>query len=246
MKGICLSLVAVLLTGTYASAQSSPYYIETVEVTPKGTRAQQDEDLGALYSGPQEKTSSLKETTAGDGSSYMPRSSSRGVFEVYGYQSIYEMRSRRRFGVGLATSGQMGLMGALVEYNATPENSLVLGAGGGPHYSSFSAQWKHLFSGQHFAPYSSLGFARWYNASGQSGSVVKTNPSPLASKFLSENEKQSGKFSVELFTPSLGLQYSPLAGSYIGASLFAEIVMLVEIESLQQAPVGSLGMLYYF
>lgn len=258
MKSLFI-VFAALLMNAESFAQQSSYDIETVEVAPKGTRAQQDqdEDLGSMYNGPGEKKKSSSTSIFGTSNDQddpgteriaplSQRTSARTAYEVYGYESVFEMRSRRRVGVGVATSGQMGLLGALAELNFTPENSAVVGFGGGPKYNAFSAQWKHLFGGQVFSPYSSLGYARWYNASGQNSSISKSNPTPLASKFLSENEKRTGEFSVNLFTPSLGLQYNRLVGPYTGTSIFAEIVMLIELESFKQAPLGSLGMLYYF
>lgn len=245
MNTSLITMISFLMMADIAMAQSYPppssYEIETVEVAPKGTKADQslDEELGSQFNG----SNSSSETNIAPLSQ---RSTYRDAFDVYGYESALEMRSRRRVGVGFATSGQMGLIGAMVDLNLTAENSLVLGFGGGPKYHAFSTQWKHVFGGQVLSAYSSLGYARWYNASGQNGGVSSTNPSYLANKFMSDDEKRTGQFSINLLTPSLGVQYNQLVGQYTGTSVFLEIMMLTSLDTFKQAPTGSLGMLYYF
>ena len=229
MKTSLIVTMSFLLLADFARAQTYPplpsYEIETVEVAPTGSKADQnfDEELGSNN-----------------------QSTYRDAFDVYGYESALEMRSRRRVGIGFATSGQMGLIGAMVDMNFTAENSLVIGFGGGPKYHAFSTQWKHIFGGQVLSAYSSLGYARWYNASGQNGGGSSTNPTYLANKFMTANERRTGKFSIDLLTPSLGLQYNQLVGPYTGATVFLEIMMLTSLDTFKQAPTGSLGTLYYF
>lgn len=252
MKTPLMMLISATIISQIGWAQApASYDIETVEVAPKGTRAsEEDQDLGNMYNGPAVTIEREAPAADQDGAKQITplsqRSSARDAYEAYGYESALEMRARRRVGVGFATSGQMGLMGAMVDMNFTPENSVILGFGGGPKYNAFAFHWKHIFGGKVFSPYSNLGYARWYNASGQNGGISKTNPTYLASKFMSDEEKRTGKFSVDLLTPSLGIQYNQLVGPYMGTSVFMEIMLLTSIDNMKQVPTASLGMLYYF
>jgi hypothetical protein len=172
------------------------------------------------------------------------RSSLKSIYDGQEFDSTVALRSQRRVGLGAQTSGATGLLGALIELNLNPSSSALVGFGGGPGYNAFNFQWKYVFDGVHFSPYAGVGYSRWYNASNKS--IGKTNPTVLESKFLSEKQKQSGEFAVDLLTPTLGLQYNFLSGEYKGLGVFGEIVFLTEVSSLSPAPVGSLGAIYYF
>ena len=71
-------------------------------------------------------------------------SESRPLREIYAEQeftSAYEMRTKRRVGVGLMTAGQVGMAGALVELNFAPEDGFFTSYGGGPKYNAFAMGW---------------------------------------------------------------------------------------------------------
>jgi len=173
------------------------------------------------------------------------RSSLRNIYEGQEFGSTFDLRTRRRVGLGGMTSGATGLLGAFIELNLTPSESALIGFGGGPQYRAIHFQWKHIFGGQSFSPYAGIGYARWYNASG--GEPIKnTTPSSLESRFLNEREKQSGQFEVNLLTPNLGIQYNFLSGDYTGLGIFGEVALLTELSDLSPAPTGALGVLYYF
>jgi hypothetical protein len=172
------------------------------------------------------------------------RSSAR-ISEEPVFNSVMELRARKRMGAGIATNGYLGLYGALLELNFSPEHSVMVGAGGGPRYNSFTAQWKRSFNGTTFAPYVGAGYALWYN-SGNPRSIEKTTPSFLGSRWLGEEEKNTGRFEVNILTATAGMQYYQLGTEYEGASLFAEVTMLVSVASPNPIPTGALGLMYYF
>lgn len=178
-----------------------------------------------------------------------PVSQSQSLKEIYvgqEFTSASEMRSRRRVGIGVSTLGEVGLAGALIELNFAPENSAVIGYGGGPKYNAISFDWKHIFGGQAVSPYMSLGFAHWYNSNDKGGSLNKSTPDFLAGRYLSDEEKRTGRFSKDFFVPSVGLQYNQLVGPYVGTAFFVQVVLMMEASDLSPIPTGSLGALYYF
>lgn len=160
------------------------------------------------------------------------------------FSGAYELRSLRRVGVGAEFAGASGLMGALIELNFVPEDSLITGFGGGSGYNSFQMGWHHVFGGEKLTPYAGLGYVRWYNSSNKSAD--ETNPKFLATKFLSEKEKQTGQYSVNFFSPNLGLQYHVLSGDYVGTTVFTEIRLFMSMAHLSPEALGSLGTIYYF
>jgi hypothetical protein len=173
----------------------------------------------------------------------------KSISELYSgqeFSSALEMRARRRVGVGLATSGQLGLGGALIELNFAAADSFVTGFGGGPRFNAIAFEWKHVFGGKSISPYTTLGYAHWYNSNTKAGRIDKSTPDILASKLLTEEEKRTGVFGKDFFLPSAGLQFNQLVGPYVGTSFFAEIVLLVEASDPNPTPTGSIGALYYF
>jgi hypothetical protein len=174
------------------------------------------------------------------------RNSLRETYLSQEFDSTLDMRAKRRMGVGASVFGSTGLMGALLELNFVPENSLIASFGGGPGYGAFGFQWKHLFGGRKFSPYAGFGYARWYNASAEGKKIEKTTPNELGSKFLDDEEKKTGKFGVNLLVPNLGFQYSLLSGPWTGSSFFAEINFLTPFSNLSPVPVAGFGALYYF
>jgi hypothetical protein len=161
------------------------------------------------------------------------------------FTNLYELRAKKRVGVGISTAGQLGLVGFTAELNFAVDDSAVVGFGTGGAYNSITGQWKHTFSAGKIAPYTTLGYSRWYG-NGQGGDVNKTSPGFLSQKFLSDSEKITGKFGKDLFIPSAGLQYYLLSGPYVGASVFVEVMLIINASNLDSAPTGSLGMAYYF
>lgn len=163
------------------------------------------------------------------------------------FSSAMELRARRRAAVGLLTLGQVGLAGADIELNFTASNSFVGQFGGGNRYNSLSFQWKHVFGGISFTPYTTVGYARWYNSNASRGPITSSTPTILASRFLNDEEKNSGQFAKDIFVPSVGFQYYQLSGEFVGSSIYVEVVFLTALStSISPVPTGAAGFLYYF
>lgn len=159
------------------------------------------------------------------------------------YSSNLKMREERRFGVGISAGGNLGLGGVNLDLNIEDADGAVAGFGGGPGYNSFELLWKHNFEGDYIAPYTTLGYSRWYNSSGDSQGL---RDSSVLGRVLSEDDKRTGRFATNFITGSLGLQYAQLSGEAAGASFFAELTLLGEPERAVIVPTGAIGAMYYF
>lgn len=159
------------------------------------------------------------------------------------YTGALALKEHRKVGVSTVVAGAAGVLGLQLELNIEPEDSTVLIKGGGPGYDSFGIFWKHSFDGGALVPYSTLGFARWYN--GGHGSTSQYNRG-MISQFLSESEKDSGKFGVNLLVGSLGAQYVELYDQYAGLSYFGELSLLFDTFHGNFGPTAGFGVGYYF
>ena len=162
-----------------------------------------------------------------------------------GFDGVEELRTKKRVGLGVQAAGTTGLLGVLIELNLKPHQSVLIGLGGAPEFSAFNFQWKYVFGGENISPYAGIGYARWASA-GSKADISKATPKILSSKFLSEEERKTGKFAVDLLTPSIGLQYHNLLGPAVGTSYFAEVVFLTPLNEVSPAPMGAIGATYYF
>ncbi len=165
------------------------------------------------------------------------------IDENTNYKSTLDMRSTRKFGVGASVGGELGLFGVAFELNFEDENSALAGFGTGPGYNSFAVLWKHTFEGDYIAPYTTLGYSRWYNSSADRNDIGRSG---ILNRALSDDDKASGHFATNFLTGTLGLQYNQLSGEAAGASLFVELVFLDEIERSILIPTGAVGVIYYF
>jgi hypothetical protein len=157
------------------------------------------------------------------------------------YNDNLALRDIRKIGLELGVGGVLGLYGFNVEVNFEDENSGVAGFGGGDGYSSFNILWKHNFEGDTIAPYTTVGYSRWYNSS--HGSY---KDSAILDRVLTDDQKKSGQFATDFIAGAVGLQYIQLNGSFAGTSLFAELDLLGEIHNGQIVPTGSVGAGYFF
>ncbi|MEQ1875006.1 MAG: hypothetical protein ABL958_00075 [Bdellovibrionia bacterium] len=156
------------------------------------------------------------------------------------------MRKVRRAGIGASANGPLGFMGANLELNFTDRWGFGGGFGGSSNYQAFTFQIKHVLAGEWLLPYLSLGYSKWYTAGSPKGPIRETTPAFLAQRFMSDREKDTGDFAVHFLYPSFGLQYVQLTGPWAGFSVFADMVLLVEIEDFESVATGTLGMMYYF
>ncbi len=229
---LCVMFLTILTANLVWAGPAVPFdevEVKTVESEAQSLKRSSRESGYEKLIAPLSQRSSLKET-------YLNQS----------FQSTSDLRSHRRVGLGFQTMGTTGLLGAMIELNFRPSDSMVAGYGGGSGYSAFSFQWKHLFLGQKLAPYTQIGYARWSSAPGAGGNLNQTTPSSLGSKFLTSSEKESGKFVADLIAPAIGIEYHLLNGSSAGTGFFGEITLLTRISRPNPAPAGSFGALYYF
>ncbi len=154
------------------------------------------------------------------------------------------MKSQRKVGLGLAAAGVHGIGGVNLELNLRPELSFLGGAGVSKNFNSFHGQIKRSFFGSDISPYGALGYAHWQSKG--SGEVNDSLPGFLKEKFLNPEEIASGEFSESLMYGTLGLQFYQLTGDWVGLSLFAEAIVIMDMDDLKFAPTFSLGTTYYF
>ena len=124
------------------------------------------------------------------------------------YETNYKLRQDRKVGAGIGIGGALGGVGGLIELNIEDENSTLVGFGTGPGYQTLGLAWKRSFEGEYFTPYTTAGYARWWD----SGSKSEANRSSLLKNFLTADQKQKNSFGLDLVTGSVGMQYNQLAG----------------------------------
>lgn len=160
--------------------------------------------------------------------------------------SSSRMRELRRVGVGLGVSGLYGTTGLGLDLNFTSTSTIQTAFGIGDQYQTFHLQYKHYVGSQSFSPYVGAGYARWYSVGSEKSAYNSSTPKFLSEKFLTSEERLSGEFQVNMLFPSVGIQFLKLNGDWAGMGLFAELVMLIDVEGLVSAPTGGLGLYYYF
>jgi hypothetical protein len=164
------------------------------------------------------------------------------VDENNAYKDNLALREARKLGLGIATGGSLGTYGLNLEVNFEDVNSAMAGFGGGAGFSTFQVLWKYSFPGDTVAPYTTAGYSRWYNTSGGRS----FDHSAILDRVLSDGEKSEGRFAADFLTGSVGLQYTHLNGFMAGASLFAEVVLMDEVNRGILVPTGAAGAAYYF
>lgn len=182
-----------------------------------------------------------------------PISQGKSVIQHYKdqiFDSSYDLRLRRKVGVGATLAGTTGAYGALIELNFAPENSILVGFGGGPHYSSLAFGVKRFLgsmeNGAVINPYVGVSYAHWFSNAGGAGSMASSTPAFLANRLLSTEEKNTGKFEKSLLIPALGLQYFQLDGAYKGLGVFVEADILIDASDPSPIPTGGIGSVFYF
>lgn len=156
-----------------------------------------------------------------------------------------DFKYKRKVGVGFSLAGVQGMAGIDMELNFSPELAFTTSFGISDRFQTFALSVKRSLTGKYFSPYIAGGFARWYTVT-EEGPINDTNPGFLAEKFLSAKEKSEGKFAETILYPAIGIQYLQLDGEWAGSSLFAEVLLLMDIDDLQSAATGALGYKYYF
>ncbi len=158
------------------------------------------------------------------------------------YSNNLLLRKDRKVGVGFGLGGDLGLYGAQVELNLEDENAARIGFAVASDVKSFSLQWKRSFEAEYFAPYFSVGFARWFNSTERN----LTNKSYVLNAVLDDKAKQSGIFTSDFLVGSAGMQYYQLDGDWAGAGFYFEFSLLTSLNKTMLLPSGGLGVIYYF
>lgn len=163
--------------------------------------------------------------------------------DSYAYSSTLKMRSDRKVGAGLSAGGSLGAFGFNAEFNFEDENGVLAGFGVGQGYNSVQLAWKHALEGDYLAPYTTVGYSRWYNSSGGSADHRKSD---ILDRILTAEEKSEGRFGTDFVNAAIGVQYNQLSGDLAGLSFFGELTAMVEIKRSVLIPNGAVGILYYF
>ncbi len=159
------------------------------------------------------------------------------------YDSNVEMKSYKRFGLGLMAGGSTGVLSVNGEINLDLNEALTIGLGMGPGYGSFGVNWKHNFEAMYLSPYTKLGYAKWYSSSRGSNSATD---SEVLKRVYSENDLRNNRFDVDFIVGSAGLEYNQLEGELSGINLFGEVVMMTELRKVSLIPTGAIGITYYY
>jgi|GEM_PF-2187202 len=159
------------------------------------------------------------------------------------YLSGYQLREDRMVGAGLSVGGLTGLFGAHLDLNLDDENAAWVGVGQGSGYTAVSLAWKMSFDGTYLTPYVKAGYTSWFNSS---GSANGANDSIILKEFLTKSEMNNGHYSLNFLNASIGAQYNQLNGDYMGFTLFAEAIMMLNPENMRLVPNGTIGTTYYF
>lgn len=166
-----------------------------------------------------------------------------GVVDSTSYATTLKMRDDRKVGAGIFVGGSSGATGFNIEFNFEDADGVLTGFGTGPGYNAVQIAWKHAFDGDYLAPYTALGYSRWYNSSGDIGNLKKSD---VLNRVLTASEKSSGHFGTDFVNASIGVQYNQLTGDYAGLSFYGELTGMWEVKRSMLLPNGSVGAIYYF
>ncbi len=158
------------------------------------------------------------------------------------YSNNYRLREDRKVGVGVGVGGSLGAVGGLIELNIEEDDGVLAGFGTGTGYQTMSLAWKRSFEGEYFTPYTTLGYAHWWN----SGKGEEAGKNSLLRNFLDSKERESNEFGINLVTGSLGMQFNQLDGDLAGSSFYIEFGALFSADRNRLMPTGSVGAYYYF
>lgn len=152
--------------------------------------------------------------------------------------SLEEMKSRRRFGIGLAAAGGLSVLGIETDIHFNENFSMSGGIGTGLDYSTFTVKGKYHLLGESVSPYFAAGFGRWWT----NGTRTKTlGPAVLANKFLDTSDYSKG-FSVWMVYPAFGVQFFHA----MGLSVYAEVQYLFKLFTFANGTYAGMGVYWYF
>ncbi len=169
---------------------------------------------------------------------------SRGQSTSQESLSVTELKARRKVGLSASAAGSSGLVGVGFEIQFVPEVSWSAGVGAGGVFRSLFSEGRYYFVGKSFSTYLGAGVANWSSRSGRRP-ISETVPQFLVDRFLSEEERQSGRFSETLFYPAIGVQYMQLRGPWAGVGISVALLMLLDLDEMGSAPTATMGLSYY-
>ncbi len=169
---------------------------------------------------------------------------SKEWFQAKQAASADEFRTLRRVGIGSSIGGTHGIAGINLDLNFTQETTFGLGYGLGSPFKAFSMYIRRYMGSKSFSPYFAGGYARWTNDGGSP--VSGSTPNILADRFLTDEQKKTGKFQKNFLYPALGIQYNQLGGDWAGLAFALELDFLVDVENLVTGTTGGLNCTYFF
>lgn len=157
------------------------------------------------------------------------------------YLSLSELKSHRRMGIGAELMGRLGMVGISFDFNFTGSDAATLGMGAGPQYYSYSLGYKRTLADANLSPY--LGLSMTSLRASEQNQPRDTVPGWANESF----RRVSGQDSMSrvLLSPQLGLQYTQFYGPSAGATMFMEIVFILDYERRKTLPTAAFGMMYY-
>ena len=225
---LSLSLVLLLSPDPSLGQESLSTPVPTVQV-----QSQFPEDIKAIIqdvdSGQKPPRSSVSSMSQRNGSGQLI------------FKNSLDLKQSKRMGFAGIVGGPLGAFGIFTELNLEPMNSAIAGFGVGPGYNSFLFSWKHSFSGNYLAPYTQLGYSRWFGT-GHSGDPGE---STILRQVLTSGEISDGKFGKDFIVGSLGIQYTQLRGETLGLGFFMQFDVMFAPEEGYTLPNGAVGSIYY-
>lgn len=183
-----------------------------------------------------------------DSTEIIPISSSkrRSKDDEETFSRSLDLRQRKRVAIGVQALGKFGIIGANLDLNLSAHNSAGGFVGSGQGFNTFGFSWRKYLEGDRLTPFFGFSLARWYNASEKNKEVSSSTPSYLANDLLNREEKTSGKYSLNMLAPNMGLQYFFLDGELKNSSITGELVLLKPIDRSANIVTASFGYNYSF
>ncbi len=175
--------------------------------------------------------------------------SAESVTESRANQSESESESlwrlHRRAAIGWSGGGVNGIFGANLEVSFTALTAIEAGFGTAMDYDTLHFGFKRVLTGESLLPYVAGGYGKWF-ANGRRRGLERTTPGFLGERFLTDQQREEGKFALDLAYATLGLQYAWLEGDWQGSSLYFSGTLVATILRPRVGPMLGLGYLYYF
>lgn len=160
------------------------------------------------------------------------------------YADPHAFNDDRKVGVGVVMSGATGLLGLHMHFSPGLDFSFGLGYGGASDLKAMNFYFRHLLTNTQLALYWTAGYARWWNSGGEP--LARTTPPYLYERFLSPQEKATGRFTEHILYPGIGAQFYKMSGEWQGLSLYAEGLVMTDMDDLRVHPALGVGTFYYF